>query len=331
VADLSGVTAEGRLEPVRFVKLSPSVDGQVGEVLVAEGERVDAGQLIARLESASGLDLEGARTKAAIELGAAYEALRIAQDEFDVYPVPRIFVGLTPEEAARVWLEELDAARIAFEPYKDTSRKGLRSRDAFSWFVYPSLPHRVLYDTGEYQGLAKEYKKRVDVAWANYTKAVDWLKLDAALEMAKARLADAQGRYADLHDASLAVETAGTRSGLARAEIRAPFAGTITNLALKIGEVATAGTHVATIADLTSWVVKTVDLTEIDVVSVESGMPVTVLVDAIPAETFSGRVIAINLGYTDRRGDIVYRATIRLAELDPAMRWGMTAEVRFDQ
>ena len=38
VADLSGVTAEGRLEPVRFVELSPAWIGLVSEVPVIEGE-----------------------------------------------------------------------------------------------------------------------------------------------------------------------------------------------------------------------------------------------------------------------------------------------------
>ena len=60
----------------------------------------------------------------------------------------------------------------------------------------------------------------------------------------------------------------GIRAALANAEVRSPFAGTITNLDLKVGEFAASGTPVVTIADLSKWVVKTTDLTEIDVVNV---------------------------------------------------------------
>ena len=43
---------------------------------------------------------------------------------------------------------------------------------------------------------------------------------------------------------SSAENTAGTRAALANAELRAPFAGPITNLNLKVGEFAASGTPV---------------------------------------------------------------------------------------
>jgi len=62
VADLTGVTAEGRLEPIRFVDLAPSVDGLVSEVLVSAGQQVVPGQLLARLDSTNAQTLETAQT-----------------------------------------------------------------------------------------------------------------------------------------------------------------------------------------------------------------------------------------------------------------------------
>ena len=59
-------------------------------------------------------------------------------------------------------------------------------------------------------------------------------------------------------------------ASLASAEIRAPFAGTITELDLKVGELLRWQAAV-TIADLSRWIVKTTDLTEIDVVDIETG------------------------------------------------------------
>jgi multidrug resistance efflux pump len=267
----------------------------------------------------------------ALELSSAHQAVRTAQNEVDAYPVPRIFAGLTAEQAARIWLKELDAAREAFAPYEDSSRKGLRPRDAFPNLVYPSLPGRVLYDTGEYDGLALEYKKRVDVSRTNYTRAVQWLQSDSALAIAQARLADAQRRYDRLNDEALAHSSTGTLAALATAEIRAPFSGTVTQVDLEVGEAARAGIAVVTVADFSAWLVKTTDLTEIDVVKIKEGMQVSVILDSLPDTEFGGSVLHVDLGYTDRQGDIVYPVDVLLAGSNSGLRWGMTAEVTFEE
>jgi HlyD family secretion protein len=118
-------------------------------------------------------------------------------------------------------------------------------------------------------------------------------------------------------------------SPLAGAEVRALIAGTITRLDLKVGEFVAAGQPVVTIADLSSWVVKTTDLTEIDVINVGEQQPVDVRLDALPELTLNGIVLSVGQGYSEVQGDIVYEVVILLNEEDPAIRWGMTAEVQF--
>jgi multidrug efflux pump subunit AcrA (membrane-fusion protein) len=323
--DQGGITAEGRLEPIRYASLSFGADGTVSEVLVREGDVVETGQVIGRLDNTQTRTLEQARTDAAVELSNAYEAVRVAQQEFDDYPVPREFVGFTPQQATAYWLDQLDSARADFEPYEGTSRKTLKPNH----HIFPSLPRRIWFDTNEYEGMAKEYKKQLDVGWMNYRKAVAWLTLDSALESAQARLTQAQSDYDALQGASPTEATAGARSALATAELRAPFAGIITDLTLKEGERVTAGDPVATVGDFTAWVVKTTDLTEIDVVDVSVEEPVGLTFDAVPGQAFQGRVLRIDENYSERQGDIVYTATLLLADHLPEMRWGMTAQVTF--
>ncbi len=132
-----------------------------------------------------------------------------------------------------------------------------------------------------------------------------------------------------MQDASLAEDTAGARAALANAELRSPFAGTITNLDLKVGEFAPSGQPVVTVADFSNWVVKTTDLTEIDVVNIKEGQPVTLTLDAIPGKTFNGYVLSIGQNYAEQQGDVVYEVSVLLTDKHPAMRWGMTAEVNF--
>ena len=331
VADLGGVKAEGRLEPLRFVELAPVVTGLVSGVSVAEGEIVKAGDLLVSLDSTSGQTLETARNTAAVELGSAYEALRMATRQLDGYPLPRVFEGLTAEEAARAWLRELDAARVAFEPYEGTSRKQLKPSHVLSPWVYPSLPRRVVVDTRDYDEMAMVYKKRLDVARTNYSKAVEWLKLNADVSMAQARVDDAQRRFDSLRSDSVLAAAAGTRSALASAEIRAPFAGIVTRMNLKVGEVAAAGVPVITVADVSSWIVKTTDLTEIDVTSIQEGTPATVVFDAMPGHELAGHVTSIDLTYTDRQGDVLYPVDVLLGESQSWLRWGMTTEVTFGE
>ncbi len=173
VLDTADVTAEGRLEPVRHATISPATGGLVSEVLVKEGDPVHAGDLIARIQDSQAQSLEAAQTNAARELTAAYEAVRDAQKELDAYPLPRVFVGMTAEQAARTWLNNLETARENFAPYSDSSRK------SYKWNRrLVGLPSRVLMDTGAYEGMAKEYKKQVDIAWVYYRRACAWLNLE---------------------------------------------------------------------------------------------------------------------------------------------------------
>jgi multidrug efflux pump subunit AcrA (membrane-fusion protein) len=250
--------------------------------------------------------------------------VRDAQKVLDAYPLPRVFVGMTAEQAARTWLNNLETARENFAPYSDSSRK------SYKWNRrLVGLPSRVLMDTGAYEGMAKEYKKQVDIAWVYYRRACAWLNLESQLETAKAQLAQAQRDNDSLQDASFSPNSAGARGALADAELRAPFDGTITSLDLKAGQYVEAGSPVATISDLTGWVVKTTNLTEIDVVDVRDQHPVSVTLDAMPGESFRGMVTAVSENYSIRQGDIVYEATILMTDVGPNMRWGLTAQVTF--
>ena len=139
----------------------------------------------------------------------------------------------------------------------------------------------------------------------------------------------AQRDYNSLQDPSFAEDTVGARAALANAEVRAPFAGVVTDLNLKVGEFAAAGQPVVTVADTSNWVVKTTDLTEINVVSLKEGQPVTVKLDAIPGVELKGNVLSIGQSYSKNQGDIVYEVTVLLTDQNPAMRWGMTAAVTF--
>ena len=97
----------------------------------------------------------------------------------------------------------------------------------------------------------------------------------------------------------------------------------------KAGSSINAGEIAVTVADFSDWLVKTTDLTEIDVVSLAEKQPVTVTLDALPGVELKGTILSIGQTYAENQGDVVYEVVVLLTDPNPAMRWGMTAEVKF--
>jgi len=325
------IIADGRIEPVRYAEMAFNGSGLVGEVLVVEGEHVETGQVLARLENSEALQAEVARTEEAfllaeqsfssaeaevlLNLADAHEAIRLAQNKLDNFYISTNLKEMGPNEAMQFTLDQYNTAREEYEPYKNWS---------------PNDKTRRLY------------KRTLDDAWADYRRTIDWAELVSDLEAAQINLKTAQ-READsltgTDESSLArarYETAranleAARAALADVELRAPFDGTVAGLNVRVGETVSAGQSIVSIADFSSWIVKTTDLTEIDVVKIAEGQPVTVSLDAIPDANLVGTVESIGETFTERQGDVVYEVTVGLAETLPNMRWGMTATVRFSE
>ncbi len=104
---------------------------------------------------------------------------------------------------------------------------------------------------------------------------------------------------------------------LADTELRAPFAGSIASLSLKLGEQVTAGTPVVQLADLSSWEIHTEDLTELSVVNVTVGQAVELTFDALPDLTLPGIVARIKPLGENKQGDITYTVIIEPQASDP--------------
>ena len=112
-------------------------------------------------------------------------------------------------------------------------------------------------------------------------------------------------------------------------QLKSTLSGTVVDISIQPGQNTTAGLPVMAVADTSSWIVKTDNLNETQVTSIAVGDTVTVRLDALPELDLSGVVTAINSRYEEKRGDITYTVTIRVNEVDPAMRWGMTAALYF--
>jgi len=330
VADTS-IIAEGRVEPFRFAEIAFNAGGVANEVLVEEGQPVKKGQPLVRLGNSEAARAEVAKAQEALIiaerafsssqadtlkiLGDAYEAVRIAQINLDNYDIPSFLAGGTPAEGVEKMYARLEEAREAYEPYQYLSKDN---------------------------EIKKAKKKQLDNAWERFNRAIRWAKLEAKLQQAQSELDNAQSEFASTssgsQDGSLArarYETAqanllAAQAALTNVELVAPFDGVVAGLSVNEGGSINAGEIAVAVADFSSWLVKTTDLTEIDVVALADGQPVTVTLDAIPGMELRGNILSIGQDYSEKQGDVVYEVTILLTDQNPAMRWGMTASVVFE-
>jgi multidrug resistance efflux pump len=123
------------------------------------------------------------------------------------------------------------------------------------------------------------------------------------------------------------VELEAAHVALERCALRAPFTGTVGDVQARVGELISPGVPVVTVGDLTTLRVETTDLDEIDVAQVHEGQVVTLTFDALQDQTFGGQVTRIDPMADPEGGGVNYTVVIELDEVDPAVRWGMTAFV----
>jgi HlyD family secretion protein len=345
----SNVVAEGTLLPAPSVELSFSQPGILAEVLVVEGDQVEEGQIIARLENSEALRAEVARAEetyllaeqafntseglALKNLSDAHEILRKAQLEFDNFDVPSDLREMTTREALGYTYANLEEARMNFEPYKYLEER-------LEWEMRNDKPEHPKV----YKNTAKIYKKRLDDAWADYRKAIQWTELEANIEAAKSNMENTQAEFDNLiageNSEKMAVARAkfesehanleAARAALANAQLRAPFAATILSLDISVGEMVNAGVPVAFLGNMDSWQVETKDLAEIDVANISIGDKVIVKLDAFSEEEFTGTVTEIDPVGREYLGDMTYKTTTTLDKSDPRFFWNMTATVTID-
>ncbi len=121
------------------------------------------------------------------------------------------------------------------------------------------------------------------------------------------------------------------QAALDNLELKAPFAGEIFDVNVVPGELSGPSGWAVLLADTAGWVVRTSDLTELEVVQIEEGQSVTVVPDALPELKLDGVVEEISRTFTTKTGDILYETVIRLKDTDPLLRWGMTVEAAFQE
>ena len=293
--DANVLRVSGNIE-VTDIEVSFRIPGWVETRPVSEGEPVNAGQLIARLES----------TELAQEV-----ALREAEAQAYAAELAALEAGSRPQEiavaraAVRHAQAELERLAAEYERQRDLLARNVTSQQAFERATAENEVAKSRVEEAQEQlKLAEEGPRKEDIARAR-----------ARLEQVRQSLAIAETR---LNYATLA----------------SPITGTVLSENVEAGEYVVPGVPVVTVGDLVNtWLRAYVN--ETDLGRIKLGQAVCVTTDTYPGKGYLGKLTFIasaaeftpkNVQTAEERVKLVYRVKIDIPSPDLELKPGMPAD-----
>lgn len=343
------VSAPGNLINTGAITLNMPADGRLAEVLVQPGDSVSAGEILARLDDID--DFTAAVASARLELLQAQDGLEE-------------LVKNTPLETAEAHQALVDAQAAKDEAErKRTALDHARADD----LDIEAAETDYLFAKQAYKEALKAFNHVADKKLTNPERAAalqalvdaedkmnralaiwNWLMLPAsetdiagaqtALDLAEAKLAQAQAQWDRLTNGneSLEVELAEARIAEAQArldsaektleniEMRAPFDGVILEVDAEAGQTLQAGNKLIVLNDPTSMEVEATVVEE-DYPYVEVGQPVDLYFDALPEAEVKGTVTRI-LPKRAEGDRPLYSIYVSLDQVPDKLAEGMSAD-----
>ena len=320
------VSATGEIRAKEFVDIQAEVPGVITELHVREGDQVQSGDVLLRIDD---LQLRAQEDGRRAQVGAAEADARNGD------------VGVATAEAS------LAAERTALANARLEAEQAATSRDRAraSFARKEGLHEQGLIGSEEYEIAAAEARlaeqryewnaARIAQAEANVDTALTRVDAAKALRDAACRRLDAAR-----------AELASASDQLGKTVIKAPLSGLITKLNVEKGERAVPGIQsnpiatLMTIADM-SVIEAEIRVAEADIVEVRLGASAEVEVDAMRDVLFAGVVTEIGqspiqsasgggssnggMGGGQGQEGKEFKVVVRLAEPSPDLRPGFTA------
>jgi HlyD family secretion protein len=328
------VTASGEVVAAQEAQMGFTMAGRVETVEVKLGDRVEEGAILVSLESSSlqagvaqaEAALEAARAQLAeLEAGARPEDLAMADAAYaNALAQYRKLEAGPREEERRVALAALRKAEAALV-------QAQAAYDEIAWLEeVAEMPQTLALQlaTLDYESALANYELVTRGALPEDLEAA-WLNVKSAIAQADKLRAGATPEQLAAAEASVAQAEAALDAACAtlnQATLTAPFAGTVADRQVIVGQVVMPGQVVLTLADLSQLQVETTDLSERDVARVQVGQEATVYVGALNAD-IPGRVARISPLASTVGGDVVYTVVIALEEQPEGLLLGMSLEV----
>ncbi len=334
----STVSATGSIAPEAEVKLSFATQGTVAQVPVKVGDAVAKGQTLARLDTAD-LQLAVAQAEQTYVLQQAnLEQLQTGPTDADIKAAKAAITGANAayaaaQQQANAQPDQLVIAQSNLDKSAEALRIAQWAYDNMlnTWFLKDYAP-----SSPQAQALANA-QTDYNVAQADYNlkkSSINSSSVSAAyaqLTQAQANLAKLQAgptgpqlkaARAQVEQARIALDVA--RANLAKATLAAPFAGVVSAVNVKAGEPANGALPAVVMVDTSVFHID-VTVDEVDVARIALGQPLTLTLDALPGETFSGKVDRVAPTATVNGGVVSYAVRLVLDSVGAPLRSGMSA------
>ena len=351
------VSVTGNTTPIQSVSLGFQDTGTIAYVYHNLGDKVDAGEVIAELNttnlsaalqqaqaaydsavaSRSSTSLLEAQTQARNSYLSAYSTLdTLLQNDVDKFfggPTaygPQLLIGAPMYDYGALSME-----RGALTNEMQAYRQALPSAGNAD-------PETLLINATTVAQNVSDFLDKLAVA-ANDPGSSASAAQDTALATARtgvatllATLSSARDTYrtqsvgaTSLADAAVEQAKAGVavaEANLQGTEIVAPISGVLTQQDAKVGQLASPSTPLVSIISNSGFEVDA-GVSETDVGKLSVGDKVTMTLDAFPNETFTGSVFYIAPAQTNTQGVISYQIKIAFSKSDPRLKSGLTANI----
>jgi HlyD family secretion protein len=345
------ITASGKVVPVQSVNISPKNPGVLAELYVEQGDRVQSGQVIARMDVG---DLEAqilqtranlAQTQAQLdqalagnrpqEIAQARARLSQAQAQ-----LAQARAGNRSQEVEQATAQvesakaQVSLTQSRVNRYRELAQQGAISQDQLDQYVSEDRRAKAALD---------EAQKRLSLLQSG-TRTEEIASREAAVTEAQAALVllENGSRPEEIAQRRAAVKASEAQLKAAQIKIkdttiRAPFAGIVTQKYSNIGAFVTPTTSASTSASATSSSIVAVakglevlaQVPEADIGRVKQGQEVEIVADAYPDQVFKGRVRLIAPEAVIEQGVTSFQVRVALDTGIDKLRSGLNVDLTF--
>lgn len=350
------VSVTGNTTPMKSVSLGFQNAGTIAHVYRNLGDHVNAGEVIAELNTAalsatlqqaraaynsavasrSSTSLPEAETKARNTYLSAYTTLdTLLQNDIDTFFGESTVYGPKLLISAPNDYGELSKERTALTYEMQTYQSALSSADSTDPAVLLASATVVAQDVSNFlDTLAVAANDRGSNASAVQIAALATARtgvttLLATLSSARETYRTQSVGATSLTNASVEQAAAGVavaEANLQGTKIVAPISGVMTEQGAKVGQLASPGTPLVSIIGDSGFEVDA-GVSETDVGKLIVGNKVTMTLDAFQNETFTGSVFYIAPAQTNTQGVISYQIKISFDKVDQRLKSGLTANI----
>ncbi|MHC5778960.1 efflux RND transporter periplasmic adaptor subunit [Nostoc sp.] len=307
------IKANGVVQAVRKINLSPKAEGRIVQLSIEEGKLVQQGELVAHMDSQR-LQAQINQYKSTLAKAQAELAQKQTGNRPEDIAEAKARVA-TAEASIAEAQAKFNHAREELKRYQSLVEQGAVSRNQFGEY---------LSKEGEARATLQAAQTRLQEQKEGLTKLRNGTRPEE-IAQAQASVAEARGQlqYYEIQ--------------LQDTQIEAPFSGKITRLFVQEGDFVTPTTSAssgdgatsASIAELSSGLEIEAKVPEASIAQIKVGQRVEIKVDAYPDDVFTGRVRLIAPRAVKENNITSFRVKVAVQTGQEKLKFGMNVQLAF--